>query len=92
LQDRIFKDYLVPTAGDGALSDFLSGGRATIDQAQLAAARQWASIAVPQGYQTKNGSVSDGAASYYEPPANKASLHQTQALRVFLADLARWDQ
>lgn len=92
LQDRIFRDYLLPTAGRGALSDFLNGGRATIDQAQLAAARRWASIAVPQGYQSRSGSVSDGTVSYYPPPANKANLRQTQALRTFLADLARWNQ
>ncbi len=92
LQDRIFKDYLLPTAGDGALGNFLNGGRATVDQAQLAAARQWASIAVPRGYRTKSGSVSDGTASYYPEPANRANLHQTQALRAFLGDLARWNQ
>jgi hypothetical protein len=85
LQDRIFRDYLVR----GALRDILNGRGATVDQAQYAAAKQWASVAVPAGYRTRRGTVSDGTLTYYPGPANRANIHGTRALRAFLGDLTR---
>lgn len=89
LQDRIFSDFLVPTAGNGALGRFMTTGEGTVDQAQAAAARQWASIAVPAGMRTQTGAVSDGAMTYYGGPANRANGEATQALRTFLQDVQR---
>jgi hypothetical protein len=87
LQDQIFSNYPVPTAGNGALGDFINNGVGTVDQAQLAAAHQWASVAVPAGYRTQNGAISNGSMTYYGDPANRANISETQALRAFLGGL-----
>ena len=87
LQDQIFEHYLVPTAGDGALGRFMTSGAGTVDQAQFAAAQQWASIAVPAGYRTQRDAISNGMMSYYGGPANRANLNETQALRSLLSNL-----
>jgi hypothetical protein len=89
MQDRIYAEFLIPKAGDGALGTLLNRGEGTVDQAQLAAAREWASVAVPAGYPTKERGISDGTMSYFPPPANRASMEATRALREFLRDLAR---
>lgn len=89
LQDRIFAEFLVPTAGNGALGRFMTTGEGTVDQAQAAAARQWASIAVPAGMRTQTGAVSDGTMTYYGGPANRANVEATEALRTFLRDIQR---
>jgi muramidase (phage lysozyme) len=88
MQDRIFSEFLIPKAGGGALGNFLHRGEGTVDDAQLAAAREWASVAVPSGYPTKVRAISDGTMSYYPPPANRASMDATRALREFLTGLA----
>ena len=88
MQDRIFVEYLVPTAGNGALGRYVANGAGTADQAQVAAARQWASIGVPAGLHTETGRVSDGTMTYYDKgPANHASVKATQALHSFLQNL-----
>lgn len=84
MQDRIFAEYLVPKAGNGDLGRYLSGGTVTADQAQFAASHEWASIAVPSGYPTLNGIISDGTMSFYEGPANHANASSTRSLRDFL--------
>jgi len=89
LQDRIFAEFLIPKAGGGALGNLLNRGEGTVDQAQLAAAHEWASVAVPAGYRTKRAGISNGTMSYYAGPANRANMNATQALREFLTDLAR---
>jgi hypothetical protein len=88
LQDRIFAEYLVPqTPG---LANFIYHGRGTVDDAQYAAARQWASIALPRGRQTERGRVSDGTMTYFDRgSANGASVSATNALRVYLINLHR---
>jgi len=89
MQDRIFADDLVPTAGNGALGNFMTNGKGSVDDAQYAAAHQWASVAVPRGYLTQDGSVSDGNMTYYGGPANRANMRETLALRAFLSGSAR---
>jgi LysM repeat protein len=90
LQERIFRDFLLEKAGGGKLADFILRGKGSIDSAQLAAAKEWASIGVPAGYTNKYGVVSDGHLSYYEKTGqNSASSSATDALRDFLTNLAR---
>lgn len=87
LQDRIFREVLIPKAGGGALARFLSEGIGTVDQAQYAAAKEWASVAVPKGLRTSKKSgyrISDGTMSYYGGAANGASMRETHSLRKFL--------
>jgi LysM repeat protein len=90
LQERIFRDFLLEKAGGGVLADFVLHGRGTIDGAQLAAAKEWASIGVPAGYRNTYGVVSNGHTSYYERAGqNSANNAATDALRAFLTNLSR---
>jgi hypothetical protein len=90
LQDRIFAEYLVPTAHNGALGRYIFEGTGTVDDAQYAAAREWASIALPQGRLTESGRRSDGTMTYYDKgPANRANVSATNALRAYLMNLHR---
>lgn len=90
LQDRIFAEYLVPTAHNGALGRFIFEGRGTVDDAQYAAAREWASIALPAGRLTESGRRSDGRMTYYDKgSANSANVNATNALRTYLMNLHR---
>jgi hypothetical protein len=94
-QDRIFAESLVK----GDLKRYMDDDtgkpvdQTQIDRAQYAAARQWASIAVPYGYPTGNLDakrrpiISDGKMSYYGGPANSAHMAATRALRAFLEGL-----
>jgi hypothetical protein len=90
LQDRIFAEYLVPTAHNGALGRYIFEGRGTVDDAQYAAAREWASIALPAGRLTESGRRSDGRMTYYDKgSANSANVSATNALRTYLMNLHR---
>ena len=44
MQERVFREFLLEKAGDGKLADFVLRGIGSVDQAQLAAAKEWASI------------------------------------------------
>ena len=86
LQDRIFAEFLIPRP----LRDFIFNGTGTVDDAQDAAARIWASIAVPQGRLTETRQISRGDRTYYDrSPANRASRSATNALRTYLINLPR---
>lgn len=89
LQDRIFAEYLVPHTP--ALADFIFRGRGTVDDAQYAASRVWASIAVPQGRRTKQGRMSNGGMTFFDNTgrANRANRSATNALRTYLMNLHR---
>ena len=97
LQERVFRDYLLKQAGGGVLSDFVLHGRGSVDQAQAAAAKMWASIATPAGYpisryRVVNGRkvyyISNGRMSYYEHPGqNAASAAATRDLHNFLTEI-----
>jgi hypothetical protein len=97
MQDRIFAESLVKGALKRYMDDDTGGAvdQAQVDRAQYAAARQWASIAVPKGYPTgkldaKNQPIrSDGKMSYYSGPANSAHMAATRELRAFLEGLRR---
>ena len=88
LQERVFREFLLEKAGHGKLADFVLRGQGTVDDAQTAAAQEWASIGVPAGRRNQDGVVSNGNTSYYEKAGtNSASRSATAALREFLTDL-----
>ncbi len=90
LQERIFREFLLEKAGGGVLADFILHGRGTVDAAQYAASKEWASIGVPAGYRNTYGVVSNGHTSYYERTGqNAANRGATDALRDFLTTLSR---
>ncbi|MEW6344829.1 MAG: lytic transglycosylase domain-containing protein [Pseudomonadota bacterium] len=70
MQERFFRDYLFNKAGGGALAAFVKSGKGTIDDAQYAAAQEWASISAPQGRPIQDGRISNGHMSYYQGAAN----------------------
>jgi hypothetical protein len=88
MQERFFKDYLFNKAGNGKLANFVKNNQGGVDDAQLAAAKEWASIAVPTGRPISNGTVSDGTMSYYQGKANSANRDSTAQLRRILQQLA----
>lgn len=47
MQKRSFRDFVVQKAGGGVLANLVLNGRGGVDAAQLAAAKEWASIGVP---------------------------------------------
>jgi len=89
LQDRIFAEYLLPhTPG---LANFIFHGRGSVEDAQYAAARRWASIAVPQGRLTYHRRRSNGHMTFFDNTghANRASESATNALITYLSNLRR---
>ncbi len=88
MQERFFKEYLIEKAGGGRLSAFVKHGQGSVDDAQYAAAKEWASIAVPNGKTIKGGEiVSNGNLSFYESNANHANHQSTAALRSLLQEI-----
>lgn len=88
MQERFFKEYLINKAGGGKLAAFVKQGQGEVDDAQYAAAKEWASIAVPNGKTIKGGvTVSNGNLSFYESRANHANLQSTSALKKLLQDI-----
>lgn len=96
MQERVFREFLLQKAGGGKLFAFVKKGIGTSESAQYAAAKEWASIAVPAGLRigkynpvTKQydptGPISNGHMSYYEKPGqNSASITATNELRLLL--------
>ncbi len=87
LQERVFAEYLLEKAGGGALARFVKDGIGTIEDAQYAAAKEWASIAAPVGKTIQDGRTSNGNMSYYDSPANRANSDSTSALRAILQEI-----
>jgi hypothetical protein len=80
MQEKIFSDFLIYHAGGGGLARFIKQRIGTVDDAQYAASKEWASIAAPSGLPIKNGTISDGTLSYYESSANRANMNSTNRL------------
>jgi hypothetical protein len=87
MQERVFREYLIEKAGGGALARFIKSGQGSVDDAQYAASKEWASIATPAGRTIGDGSVSDGTLSYYESRANRANSESTSLLRNILQEI-----
>lgn len=91
MQEQVFSEYLLDKAGSGGLGAFVRKRKGTIDDAQLAAAQEWASIAAPTGRRISDGRISDGSLSYYESSANHANTDSTRMLRDILIEVrAAW--
>ncbi|QQQ00761.1 SH3 domain-containing protein [Lysobacter enzymogenes] len=102
MQERVFREYLIYKAGGGALARFVFDGKGTLEDAQYAAAQEWASIAAPNGRAItstvkKNADgtktivkrTSDGTLSYYESAANHANKTSTSNLRAILKEISQ---
>ncbi len=89
MQERMFSDFLIFHAGKGVLAKFIKQGIGTIDGAQYAASKEWASIAAPVNCQIKDGRVSDGTLSYYEGANNHAYMPSTNRLRDILVEISQ---
>jgi LysM repeat protein len=100
MQERVFREFLVHKAGGGKLEAFINDGKGTVETAQYAAAKEWASIAVPaglpiNGHKDKNGvyhpgPISNGRMSYYERPGqNSANMAATNELRELLTQIQK---
>lgn len=87
MQERVFREYLLDKAGGGSLGAFVKEGKGTVDDAQYAASKEWASIAAPNGKTIKDGRTSDGTLSYYESAANAASQTSSKNLRAILQEI-----
>jgi hypothetical protein len=90
LQERIFRESLIERGGGGGLADFVIRGEGTTEDAQYAASKKWASIAVPKGKTLRSGAISDGTMSYYEEAGvNTANDAGTKALATFLDEIEK---
>ena len=87
MQERVFREFLIDKAGGGALAAFLKNGVGTVDDAQNAAAKEWASIAAPKGRAIQDGRISDGTLSHYESSTNHAFMPSTNSLRDILRSI-----
>lgn len=94
LQERIFREYLIPTKRP-TLGAFVLNGKGTIQSAQYEASKEWASIATPSGLKIseKNGGyVSDGTKSFYESKANHANMGSTKMVKEILGKILNHHQ
>lgn len=94
LQERIFREYLIPTKRP-KLGDFVLKGIGTLNNAQFEAAKEWASIATPEGLAISKkygGYISDGTKSYYESRANHANPESTKMVKQILEKIYQYHQ
>lgn len=88
LQERIFKDGLL--AKRPTLKKFIDTGAGSMDDAIYDASKEWASIAVPAGYKTESGRVSDGTMTYYDKTkGNRAKKGSYAAMKTALGAFVR---
>ena len=94
LQERLFKEYLIPTKRSD-LGKFVLKGIGTTKNAQFEAAKEWASIATPEGLaisEKYGGYISDGTKSYYESKANHANQASTKMVKQILEQIKQYHQ
>ncbi|MFW1985171.1 LysM peptidoglycan-binding domain-containing protein [Acinetobacter guillouiae] len=94
LQERIFREYLIPTKRP-ILGDFVLKGIGTAKNAQFEAAKEWASVATPEGLAISKkygGYISDGTKSYYESKANHANPGSTKMVKQILEKIYQYHQ
>ena len=88
MQERVFFEHLITTAGAGKLFNFICRGEGSIYDAQLAAAKKWASIAAPKGAVIHDKRISDGKISFYDRDgANKSNPLTTIKLTKILKEI-----
>lgn len=92
LQEKIFREYLIPSKRP-KLGNFVLKGVGNSKDAQYEVAKEWASIATPQGYkigESCGGYVSDGYKSYYESSANHANKNSTKMVEKILEKISQY--
>ncbi|WP_160285495.1 EF-hand domain-containing protein [Pseudomonas knackmussii] len=91
MQERVFSEYLFKKAGGGVLARFVEDGRGSVDDAQYAASKEWASISTPAGRSIYDGRISNGEMSYYSGNANSGNQESTNNLRLLLQKVGLGD-
>lgn len=93
VQEFIARNYLILGPKNPALRDFIKYGRGTVRDAQLDAAKEWASIGTPRGECiTKCRQESDGFLSYYAGKNNAASKSGTETVTAILNKIGQWHE
>lgn len=93
VQEFIARNYLILGPKRPALRDFIMYGRGTVQDAQYDAAREWASIGVPNN-ECINACKrkSDGYTSFYAGKNNAASRPGTDTVVAILNKIGQWHQ
>lgn len=85
MQERVFRDHLLMLRSGRTIRNFITSGQGSIEDVQYAAAKIWASICAPLGYEADDGTPTTGRHSYFvKDGANHASIPSTEALKAFL--------
>lgn len=80
MQEKVFREYLL--SNRKAINDLIQTGSASVDEAMVAASKEWASIGLPRGEVMGNGKISDGVKGYHESATNKANPKSTAKVRA----------
>lgn len=80
MQEKVFREYLL--SNRKAINDLIQTGNASVDEAMVAASKEWASIGLPKGEVMGNGKISDGVKGYHESATNKANPKSTAKVRA----------
>lgn len=83
MQDRIFNEYLVAQKRP-EIKSFLDG-KGSMESAQLATAKEWASMPVAAGTKIANGKIAAGGESYYAGDGLNAAHTSEDKVRTALA-------
>ena len=97
MQERIFREYLV--IKQPLLRKFIQKGEGSIDDAQLGASREWASIGLPKNKRDKHGKLptlvkntSDIYTGYHNDGTNHVSKSSTRKVREILTKIHGYHQ
>lgn len=97
MQERIFREYLV--IKQPLLRKFIQKGEGSIDDAQLGASREWASIGLPKNKRDKHGKLptlikdtSDIYTGYHNDGTNNVSKSSTRKVREILTKIHDYHQ
>lgn len=83
LQERIHHEFLMRKRPD--MRKFFDGQPVEIDDVIYDMSKEWASIAVPKGYKTETGKISDGNRTYYDKnKGNKAKKGSYDSIKKAL--------
>ena len=83
LQERFFSDYLLKKAGGGALLNYVQGKAGNLENALLAAAKEWASFPVPKDMYVNDShgarNLKAGQSYYHGVQGNRAHIKLADA-------------
>ncbi|MEO8702530.1 MAG: C39 family peptidase [Kofleriaceae bacterium] len=84
LQEKIFMHFLIGPIKRPVMHAYIENGKGSVEDAVYDAAKEWASIEVPNGRKITGGRVSNGKLSYYESGKNHAKLGSGAKVRAKL--------